>query len=130
MADHEPTLGEVYRLVLGVGHDLRDMRKDLVGRAEYEADQEGIDRRFQGSNETHTEMKADIAGVKAEALGGIKDLVRRMDESDKEEQRRKDDIEKEQRQNRSTRTFAIIMAVASAVLAVITPILLGAGGPS
>lgn len=135
MADHEPTLGEVYRLVLGLGHDLRDMRKDLVGRAEYEADQEGIDRRFQGSNDVHNQLDSKVSTVKsdltsalatakaeliAEAAQSKAELVARADKAEAAQAA----IEKAQRENRAKWIFALVMAGASSILATVVPILI------
>lgn len=110
-------MGEVYRLVIAVQHDLRDMRKDLIGRGEYESDQEGIDRRFQSSVEAHTELKSDISSVIAESRTGIKDLSKRMD-----------DAEKEARQGRGKWVLAMVTAAAGAVFSVIAAIALQGGG--
>lgn len=46
MAEHEVTLGEVYRLVLRVDGRLDALSRDMVGRNEYESDQEAIERRL------------------------------------------------------------------------------------
>jgi hypothetical protein len=128
MAEYEPTIGEVYRLIVAVQTQLRDMQKDLIGRGEYSADKAGIERRFQGLVEDQGELKADIATVKAESATGVRDLAKRMDDADRDERQRKDDLEKEQRQNRSTRTLAIVMAAASPILAIIVGILFNPGG--
>lgn len=61
MAENEVTLGEVSRRLGDVLVELRDMRKDLIGRAEYESDQEGIAHKFQESAKVHTELKAEVA---------------------------------------------------------------------
>jgi hypothetical protein len=63
--DHEITIGEVGRRLGEVLVELRDMRKDLIGRAEYESDQEGIDRRFEESGKVHTQLEARVAEVNA-----------------------------------------------------------------
>ncbi|HLV03679.1 MAG TPA: hypothetical protein VKY79_03760 [Actinomycetaceae bacterium] len=124
MAEHEPTLGEVWRRVEGHGHDIRDLRKELIGRPEYESDQEGIDRRFRVSDTVHAEIRAEQASQKAEFRGDLKALRDRMDASEKADQQRRDEIEKEQRQNRQTRTFAVALAVFTSILAVVMPVLL------
>lgn len=69
MPENEVTLGEVGRRLGEVLLEIRDMRKDLVGRPEYEADQEGIDRRFEESGKIHTALEAKVAaeGVAREA---------------------------------------------------------------
>lgn len=101
----EVTTGEVYRLLLAVQKDVREMRADVVGRKEYEADQEGIDRRFQDSASMHTRLEGQIAAVVA----------------------RVDATEKEQRQNRSKWTFAIVMAVVTPILGVVVSVLFRGG---
>lgn len=63
MAENEVTLGEVYRAIVEVRQEQRDMRKDLIGRAEYESDQEGIDRRFEESGKVHTQLEAKVAAA-------------------------------------------------------------------
>ena len=69
MPENEVTLGEVYRAIVEVRQEQRDMRKDLIGRAEYESDQEGIDRRFEESGKVHTALESKVAteGVAREA---------------------------------------------------------------
>lgn len=65
MAENEVTLGEVYRAIVEVRQEQRDMRKDLIGRAEYESDQEGIDRRFEESGKVHVQLEARVVEVNA-----------------------------------------------------------------
>lgn len=65
MPDHEITIGEVGRRLGEVLVELRDMRKDLIGRAEYESDQEGIDRRFEESGKVHVQLETRVAEVNA-----------------------------------------------------------------
>lgn len=43
---HEVTLGEVYRRQQETLAELREMRRDLIGRAEYESDRESVERRL------------------------------------------------------------------------------------
>jgi len=61
MPDHEITIGEVGRRLGEVLVELREMHRDLIGRAEYEADQKGIDRRFEESGKVHTALEAKVA---------------------------------------------------------------------
>jgi hypothetical protein len=61
VADNEVTLGEVYRAIVEVRQEQRDMRKDLIGRAEYESDQEGIAHKFQESSKVHTQLESKVA---------------------------------------------------------------------
>jgi hypothetical protein len=65
MPDHEITIGEVGRRLGEVLVELREMRKDLIGRAEYESDQEGIDRRFEESGKVHVQLETRVAEVNA-----------------------------------------------------------------
>lgn len=102
MPEHEITLGEVYRLVSKVDRRLDTMAESMVGRKEYEADQEGIDRRFRESGDTHVRLEKQISS-----------LAERVDST-----------EKEQRQSRSRWLQSIAIAALSAVLAVIVPLML------
>jgi len=61
VAENEVTLGEVYRAIVEVRQEQRDMRKDLIGRAEYESDQEGIAHKFQESGKVHTQLETKVA---------------------------------------------------------------------
>jgi hypothetical protein len=65
MPDHEITIGEVGRRLGEVLVELREMRKDLIGRAEYESDQEHIDRRFEESGKVHVQLETRVAEVNA-----------------------------------------------------------------
>jgi len=69
VAENEVTIGEVGRRLSEVLVELREMRKDLIGRAEYESDQEGIDRRFEESGKAHVVLETRVAteGVAREA---------------------------------------------------------------
>lgn len=116
MTDHDVTLGEVYRLVQSVLQEQRAMRTDLVGRAEYESDQEGTDRRFEESNKVHTALDAKVAKVDARVDAKIEALEQKVEAQ-----------EKEQRQNRSKWFFAVAMAVVSPVLAFIVNLIARGG---
>lgn len=65
MAENEVTIGEVGRRLSEVLVELREMRKDLIGRAEYESDQEHIDRRFEESGKVHVQLETRVAEVNA-----------------------------------------------------------------
>lgn len=65
MPENEVTLGEVSRRLGDVLVELREMRKDLIGRAEYESDQEGIAHKFQESAKVHVQLEARLAEVNA-----------------------------------------------------------------
>jgi len=102
MPDHEITLGEVYRAVIKLDGRLDSLATEMVGRKEYEADQEGIDRRFRESGDTHVRLEKAIST-----------LAERVDST-----------EKEQRQSRSRWFQSIAIAALGAVLAVIVPLML------
>lgn len=102
MPDHEITLGEVYRAVVKLDLRFDALQKEMVGRKEYEADQEGIDRRFKDSTDTHIRLESAINAIS----------------------RRQDETEKEQRQAKSRWLQSIAIAALGAVLAVIVPLML------
>lgn len=60
MPDHEVTLGEVNRRGLENSQDIREMRKELIGRPEYESDQEHIADRFAESGKVHIQLEAKV----------------------------------------------------------------------
>lgn len=84
MAEHEVTIGEVGRRLGEVLVELREMRKDLIGRAEYESDQEHINDRFAESGKVHVQLEAKVAAegahrevaVTKEATAREKDTAR------------------------------------------------------
>ena len=63
--ENEVTIGEVGRRLGEVLVELREMRKDLIGRAEYESDQEHISDRFAESGKVHVQLEARVAEVNA-----------------------------------------------------------------
>lgn len=71
MVDHDVTLGEVHRRQLETLSEVRDMRKDLIGRPEYEADQEGIVRQFQESAKVHTQLETKVAAETVERKADV-----------------------------------------------------------
>lgn len=63
------TLGEVYRRVVEVGQEVREMHRDLIGRGEYEADQEGhvaahraLGERIEAVRTETSEVRTDLSG--------------------------------------------------------------------
>lgn len=116
MADHDVTLGEVYRRLGEALLELREMRRDLVGRAEYESDQEGIAHRFEESGKVHTSLEAKATAIEAKVDAKLDALELKVEAQ-----------EKEQRQTRSKWVFAIVMAVASPVLAFIVNLIARGG---
>jgi hypothetical protein len=105
VADHEVTTGEVYRLLLSVKDDLRSLGATVVHRPEYDADKRALDRRFEQSAEVHVDLRQEIAEISA-----------RIEAS-----------EREQRQNRSKWTLAIVMAIVSPVFAIVASVLIRGG---
>lgn len=88
--DHEVTLGEVYRRLGEALLELREMRRDLIGRAEYESDQEATAARFARMDDTvkewrdtstaeHVQIRADLKTVKLDARADVAALKERMD---------------------------------------------------
>lgn len=112
-ADHEPTLGEVYRLIVSLTHDVKDMRKDLISRAEYDADQEANDRRHRDAVTIHTHLDSKITFVDTKYAAELKDVRASLDSA-----------EKEQRQNRAKWLFALVMAGATPIIGILVSILL------
>lgn len=115
--DHnDVTLGEVYRLIVSMDKRLSESLSKVVGRDEYEADQEGINRRFEDSSKTHTALETKVAAVDAKYAAEIKDIRGTQEAQDKES-----------RANRSKWIFAVVMAVASPVLAFIVNLIARGG---
>lgn len=70
------TLGEVYRLVTKVDGRLDTITQQMVGRAEYESDQEGIERRFVMSEAQAAATAADVSKLRADVTKTEKDRDR------------------------------------------------------
>lgn len=102
MPDHEVTLGEVYRAIVEVRQEQRDMRKDLIGRAEYESDQEGIDRRFEESGKVHTQLETRVSEVNAARKVAVAEEAAEREKavSDEAQEREKGDARIEARLDR------------------------------
>lgn len=64
----EVTIGEVYRLALRIDQRLDQITKDMVGRQEYESDQEGIERRL-------SEISQGLADERVERQRGDESIV-------------------------------------------------------
>jgi hypothetical protein len=58
--DNDFTLGEVGRRGIENSREMREMRKELIGRAEYESDQEHIADRFAESGKVHIQLEAKV----------------------------------------------------------------------
>ncbi len=67
MADEEPTHGELARRLDALRDDLRLMIPGLIGRAEYVADQRGVDQRFtvlsRGLDEARNQHAEDVRAL-------------------------------------------------------------------
>lgn len=105
MAEHDVTTGELYRLIQSMDKKLDQHHSDMVGRAEYEADQEGIDRRFEESGKVHTVLEAKVAAVDTKLDARFTDLEKKAA-----------DNATEQRRNRSNWTLSLVVAGVGAVL--------------
>lgn len=116
MAEHNVTSDELYRLIQSMDKKLDRMHSDMVGRKEYEADQEGIERRFQNSDAIHNQLDSKVAAVDAKHAAELKDIRSSLAAA-----------EKDQRQNKSKWTLAMVTAVVGAVLSVIAGIALQGG---
>lgn len=107
------TTGELYRLIQSMDKKLDRQHADMVGRAEYEADQEGVNRRFEESSKVHSDLKADVAAVESKFDGRFADL-------DKKAQ----DAANEQRRNRGAWVLSLVVAGVGAVLSFIASTIL------
>jgi predicted nucleotidyltransferase component of viral defense system len=116
VADHEVTLGEVYRLAERIDKRLDAITKEMVGRDAYEADKRATERRFKDAENDHAELKATVAAVDAKVDSKVKALETSIAGAEKERQ-----------QERSRRGFVLFMAVASPVIAVVVSILFNGG---
>lgn len=65
MAEQDVTTGELYRLIQSMDKKLDTMRAEMVGRAEYESDQEHINSRFEESGKVHVQLETRVAEVNA-----------------------------------------------------------------
>lgn len=61
----EPSIGEVYRVVLDVRDEQRAMRRELIGRPEYESDQEGHVAAHKELGQRITNVVKDFEGFKS-----------------------------------------------------------------
>ena len=111
-ARHDITLGEVYRLLLSMDNKISETNRNMVGRAEYESDQEGNAARHksnedalrewkQSSTEAHSKLEASIAVVASKVEQG----------------------EKYQKESRAKWILAIVMAIVSPVAAILVTLL-------
>lgn len=113
MPDNDISTGEVHRLFKDLQQDVRDLRDAFIGRPEYEADQEGIDRRFEESGKVHTQLEAKVAAVDTKVDAKVEALELKVEAT-----------EKEQRANRSKWQLALVMAGVSMVLSIVGGLLI------
>ena len=131
--DHRVTLGEVWRGQQAgferLDKRLSDISRDMVGRAEYESDQEATAARFSRVDDTvkewrdtstaeHVQIRAELKAVKVDAKGDVSSLRERMD---KAEERGKN--------QRWAVILAIIVGAVGLVTGVIGAVVQGAIGP-
>jgi hypothetical protein len=102
------TTGELYRLIQSMDKKLDRQHADMVGRAEYEADQEGIDRRFEESGKVHTVLETKVAAVDTKVDAKVAELEKKAEAA-----------ATEQRRNRSNWTLSLVVAGVGAVLSFI-----------
>lgn len=113
---HEVTLGEVYRGIQRLDAHLERIATDMVGRGEYEADQESIAARFAHHDQALAEWKHQSTAAHVDLGGRIDGLSSRMH-----------DAEKAQKENRSKWTLAIVIAVVSPVATFLVNLMLRGG---
>lgn len=70
MPEHDVTNGELYRLTVSMDKKLDTMRAEMVGRAEYESDQEHINDRFVESGKVHVQLEAKVV-----AEGAVREVA-------------------------------------------------------
>lgn len=111
----EPTLGELGRRLERIEQRLEQFYQDVIGRREYEADQEGIAQKFQQSADVHSEIKATTAAldIKIDAVD-----IKHTNEN-KEIIRKQDQYEKDQQSQRSQRGITVLGWVSSPILGAI-----------
>lgn len=113
MPEHDVTLGEVYRLIVSMDKRLSESISMVVGRAEYEADQEGVNRRFEESGKVHTDLKAEVSAVDTKHDAKHAALEQKIDAG-----------EKEQRANRSKWTLSLVSSGVTFILSIIAAVLI------
>lgn len=113
MPEHDVTAGELYRLIQSMDKKLDTMHMDMVGRKEYEADQEGVNRRFEESGKVHTDLKAEVAAVDTKHDARHAALEQKIEAG-----------EKMQRETRSKWTLSLVGSGVTFVLSIIAAILI------
>lgn len=113
MPEHDVTLGEVYRLIVSMDKRLSESLSKVVGRDEYEADQEGVNRRFEESGKVHIQLESKVAAVDTKHDAKHAALEQKIEAG-----------EKEQRANRSKWTFSLVGSGVTFVLSIIAAVLI------
>lgn len=122
MAD-EVTLGEVHRLVKATNDRVSEIAAGMVGRNEYEADQERAAVQLHELNKDIGDLKTEIEKIRAEALVAIERV--RVEANAEIEKIKAQTAETKQKQNeqRDNRVFAVVMAIVSPVMLLIAGVL-------
>lgn len=113
MAD-DVTLGEVARRIDSVLTEVRDMRKDVIGRREYESDQEGIAVKFATAERALRDWKTTSTEANVDLGARISALAARTEKN-----------EENQKANRQKWIFALVMALASPLAAFLVNLAMG-----
>lgn len=113
MAEQDVTTGELYRLIQSMDKKLDRQHADMVGRLEYEADQEGVNRRFEESGKVHTQLEAKVSAVDTKVDAKFSALEQKVEAG-----------EKEQRRNRSAWTLSLVGSGVTFVLSIIAAVLI------
>ena len=115
MPDNDVTLGELNRRTAENAKDIREVRRETIGRAEYESDQEGIAERFANSNLVHADLKAQATANDAR----ITAVDEKHTAENKEILKKQEQYEKDQQGQRSQRITTILGWVASPIVGAI-----------
>lgn len=109
---HDITLGEVYRLLVSMDRKIEETNRNVVGRAEYESDQEGNAARHKANEDALREWKQTSTEAHIELGVRITAVAQRVETG-----------EKAQKENRSKWILAIVMAVASPIAAILVSLI-------
>lgn len=126
MTDHEVTIGELNRAQGRLEREQSNMRKEFIGRGEYELAQRYSTQKFEESSKVHAELKAELAAVEATATAQIQLVKDRAEAKIEAANVRLDNYDKTQRENRSKWTLAMVSSGAAFVLSVIAGLILAA----
>ena len=109
---YDITLGEVYRLLVSMDRKIEETNRNVVGRAEYESDQEGNIARHKANEDALREWKQTSTEAHIELGARITTVAQRVETG-----------EKAQKENRSKWILAIVMAVASPIAAILVSLI-------